>query len=388
MQPSSLLAALILGLALSGPARADGPADERAAERSRWLQRLEDADAKARSPLVRRLVLELDDQSAVAVALELEGDGRGPIAQSIIRELGRRAISALMASVDREDSSSPEALELLPVLQRDARRALPGLRRCLNRARGRRWLRLAEAILRLDADEEALLQESLERFRQAARLPIEAGLKEPCCLADIAGLFARLGPRALPALLPACRDPNDPIHNEMGFVLGDMAASHQEAAMTFLGWVRGRSTPLRRLAIKALGRSGLGRPEVLRTLAEALGVEDPAAPEARAALRELRGEAAAAVRALARDLRSSSAERRILAARALGALGEAARPAVTSLRRGLRDGDAPARVAQAAALARVSHDPAALPVLRSALEEPSLAGEARAGLRALKMVGD
>jgi HEAT repeat protein len=142
-------------------------------------------------------------------------------------------------------------------------------------------------------------------------------------------LFA-LGPDAAPAVPALIRsvDPKAPDVSLTYTILGQIGPAARDAVPVLLAAVRDPHNRGRGEALVALARIGAGGEEVVATLRKVLEDTESAGP--------------------------GGAERRSLAADALGALGPAARPALPALEKALVDEDALVRVSATGALARVA----------------------------------
>lgn len=239
-----------------------------------------------------------------------------------------------------------------------------------------------------------------------------------------AGVLARIGPAAVPALAGALRHPDQKVRDEAAFALRYLGRDAAPAVAALIAALGDTSPSVRNGAAQTLGRIGpaaaravpalIGRVQTetdssaLSWAIHALGEIGPAAKAAAPALQkaldkeDMRRETALAlVRIGALDAGASALAAQLTAApdgrfgdedslAALAGLGSRAATAVPALRAALDGATSPseATIAWAEALVRIEASPAALAHLTGALGRPGLQLPAAAALTRLGKAGE
>jgi HEAT repeat protein len=186
---------------------------------------------------------------------------------------------------------------------------------------------------------------------------------------DGLGMLGPAAREALPALVRALRDADEPVRLNAAYALGALGEPAVPAAADAL-----RQGPEEARRAGGYALSAVGAPGVEALVAIARDADEPARIVALSALGDMGRDAAAAVPALTALLRDAAGTVRRNAADALGILGAAASPAVPALAAALGDEQPYVRINAATALARIG--PAAsqatevVPALARALADP------------------
>jgi esterase/lipase superfamily enzyme/HEAT repeat protein len=290
----------------------------------------------------------------------------GPAAKDSIALLAKVA-----SNIEQSEAVRTEALEALAAMGPSADIALTAVKRLLRRTEEPSEVRLAAA--------GAIVK--IARRRDDA-LKLLVGLIEETDDTDLAAAFAAklcdLGPDAaseLPLMTALLNEPNldNERKQELILAIGEIGYEAQPAVSMLLEILvnQDQSESVQVAAALAIGNIGS---EAVNTMAEQLQKPDAATrativramvaigPRAEPAANEL-------IQVLAND--EEELETRVLVAISLGKIGESAVTATPTLTRLLEDATSDDQLRAMCAIAIGSIDPAAKPVLREALEDPS-----------------
>ncbi|MCI0748196.1 MAG: HEAT repeat domain-containing protein [Verrucomicrobia subdivision 3 bacterium] len=184
--------------------------------------------------------------------------------------------------------------------------------------------------------------------RRAIEALIRAGTEDDRSVVEEAQrALRRLGPAVVPELTAALKSRNARIRRHTAEVLGDFGSRASAAIPDLLRLLQDRDETVRAQAARSLGAGG--DPTAVGGLAGALSDRSPAV--------------------------------RTAAADALGVIGASAQSALAKIKTNFNDRDTRARIAAARAFWRIARDAdAAVPVLTSALRDPSSGWEASLAL--------